>query len=139
MAIALIFSNCSSPQEPFFRFNNPFEKNGFLGYKPSEESDTRIVALEEYDTPIDIDGQPIPSLAPEDTRTPVLPVSLTDNAANTSTQADTPAAPEIYVHKRGAPGSVCYTCRGKGYVLQANTHYTADQHVCPACDGDGRY
>lgn len=116
LSMALVFSNCSSPHDPFFRFNSPFEKKGPVGYEH----------LADYGN--------------GEVETPAAP-GLPDVSADpvSSTGAGTPPAPTIHVHKRGPAGSSCYTCRGKGYVFQPTTLSTGDTHTCPACGGDGRY
>lgn len=132
-AIALIFSNCTGPQEPFFHFNNPYKKKGLIGYDQPEERDTRATE-EEFDAPFDFDFLPIPSSESEDP----LSNPVADNAGNTP-KANTSPAPQKHTYKRGTAGSICYSCRGKGYIFQPTTLNTGDKHRCPACDGDGRY
>jgi hypothetical protein len=104
LAVAWIFSGCSSSQQSFIRFNNPYKKGRPLGYDH----------LEEYDT--GVQNPDVASLA-----------GLPDPSPEPGTATGT-----------GAAGSMCYTCRGKGYVLQPITLSTSEEHVCPACSGKGR-
>jgi hypothetical protein len=132
LAMALVFSNCSSPSDPFFRFNSPFEKKGPVGYEHLENYGNG-----EAETPGDRGNQPSPYFDGQHTPEPRLANLSADPVA--STGAGTPQAPKIQTHKRGPAGSTCFTCRGKGYVFQPTTDSTGDNYSCPACGGDGRY
>ena len=117
LAVALVFSGCSNSQQSFIRFNNPYKKGPLLGYDHLEDYGT---GAQDPDV-ASLAGLPDPSPEPI-----------------TATGTGTPSAPEIQAYKRGPAGSMCYTCRGKGYVLQPITLSTSEEHMCPACSGKGR-
>ncbi|QTN33807.1 hypothetical protein HZ994_16300 [Akkermansiaceae bacterium] len=132
-AIALISSNCTNSNEPFFRFNSPFEKGGLKGYDHFEDS-----GIDGDPEDIDASGyfgsRHIPLPAAGDSSEALLPERSSAPGAGVINQP----APEIQVLKRGAAGTMCYTCRGKGYVFQPTTLSAGNNHTCPACGGDGR-
>lgn len=135
LALALAFSNCTGSQEPFFRYNSPFGDRdrpvdpGGFGNQPDTFSDAGDLGDP---------GLPTVSANAEQKRQDPAAIKSPDATPGISPEADTEAAPEIYVHKPGPAGSMCYTCRGKGYVLRPTTTSAGDIYTCPACGGDGR-
>ena len=143
LAIAMVFSNCAGSNEPFFRYNSPFvdrnrpvaPDNFGSGSAASSGAgdigDPGLPKLSANAEQKDDGGGPVES--PGST-----PEADTPATAGTAGTAGSPATPEIFVHKPGPAGSMCYTCRGKGYVLMPTTDAAGDVYTCPACGGDGR-
>lgn len=135
LAIAMVFSNCAGSNEPFFRYNSPFvDRNRPVAPDDFGNQPTPFFGAADIGDP----GRPKPSANAEQKKEEGVAIKSPGSAPATSAEADTPATPEIYVHKPGPAGSMCYTCRGKGYVLRPTSDAVGDVYSCPACGGDGR-